>query len=212
MKAKFNYIIVFVLVSVALIINATLFYIPQIKGDYSISYTPDERIQVYLKGGDYLEIFSGHDFWKSTENEYHPSIKGQPQKENTYKEDWLTKQKNEILEIVENEDIRVETKLTSTNSKNFELQRKYTIKNEYLLEDIDTSYMQLIIASDFYSYSKEESRLNFTQCKLVIDKPNHLELKYDYGNSFLGISRIIHEEMKGNNTYTINLNFNIDCE
>ncbi len=212
MKAKYNYIFVFSLAIIALIINATLFYMPHIRGDYSILNTQDERLLIYLKGGDYLEIFWDHDFWQSTENEYDSLIKGQPQRKVSYHEDWLTNQKTKILEIIENEDIQVTTKLKIINSQSFSLERSYKIKNEYLLEDMDTTYIQLIIGSDFHSYTPEENRLNFTHCKLTINKPNILKSQYHYQNSLLEVSRQIPKEAKENNTYTIKLNFYLDCE
>ena len=212
MRAKYNYIIVFFLAIIALVINASLFYVPHIRGDYSILNTQDERLQIYLKGGDYLEIFWGHDFWQSTENEYDSLMKGQPQREASYHKDWLTNQKSEIVEVVENEDVQITTKLTAINSQNFTLERRYKIKNAYLLEDMDTTYIQLIIGSDFHSYTPDENRFNFTHCKLNIEKSNMLKTAYNYQNSFLEISRAIPEESKDSNTYTIKLDFYLDCE
>jgi len=212
MKAKYSYLIVLPLAIVALIVNFFLFFLPHIKGDYLISYTSEERLQAYLKGDDLLEIFWGHDYWKSTENEYHTLIKGEPKIEFFQTQDWLTGQNEEIVEIVENEDIKVETQLIAINTQNFRLSRKYTIKNEYLQRDLDTIFIQLIVASDLHSYTKEENRLNLTSCKLVIDKPRYITMRYDYRNSFLELAKGINGDTKNDNVHDINLNFHINCD
>jgi hypothetical protein len=208
---KHHLIILFFVIFV-FIVNLTLFYLPHIKGFYFINYTQDERFQINLKGEDYLEVFFAHDYWSSIHNEYHPLVRGEPHRNVEYKTDNLTKQHFQIFEIVENDDIKIETKLSTVNSQNFKLRRKYEIKNEYLIEDLNTLYMQLIIGSENHTFSPTETKLNLTQCDLTIGMVEDLNTKYYYKEKFLEISKEITENMKEEGHYTINLNFNLDCE
>lgn len=213
MKAKFSNIIILFVAILALGINAFFFYMPNIKGDYSIYPTQDGRLQMSIREESYLEVFYQHDHWKSTEEEYHVFVRGEPRREVVEEVDFLTKKHNKIYEEVENDDVKVETTLEAVNTQNFQLRRKYEIKNELLLEDLDELYMQIVLNSEFYSYTQEESRLNFTGCRLIIEKPGNLEITYLNQHDLLLITSKIHEDMKrGNNTFTINLSFNIDCE
>ncbi|MDP2362570.1 MAG: hypothetical protein Q8M94_02250 [Ignavibacteria bacterium] len=209
MKAKY---IISAIAIIALIINVTLFYIPNIRGDFSLIYTPDERLQMNFKDGDYIEIFWGHDYWRSIDNEYSPLVRGTPETEINYKVNSFTGLNEEIHEIVENPDIKIETKLVKISSQDFKLRRKYEIKNPLLMEDLDISFIQLIIGSNNYSYEKENNILNLAQCHLIINKPNEINLDFNYKDNLLMVSQVIHRDIRKDGTYIINLNFSIDCE
>jgi hypothetical protein len=209
MKVKSNYIIIFFLAIIALIINVTLFYIPHIKGDFTLNYSSDERLQVHMTGGDYLEVYFAHDYWKDLEGEYQALITGQPQTDIIYKTNPLTRQYDKIVETIENDDIKLQSTLSRTNSKNFSLKREYEIKNTRLVENIDTTFMQLVIGAEFHSFTTAKNKFNLTQCNLRINHSNQVELKYIYRDKLLEVSYIAPIQ---DGTYTINLDFNIDCE
>lgn len=204
----------FILLTAILVLagNVALFYIPHIRGEYTILHTSDERLQTYLKGEDYLEIYFNHDYWKSTEDEYHTMVREGSVRETSEKRHVLTNKNNQIKEEIVNDDITMITTIDAINSQNFRLRRSYEIKNEKLLEDLDTIYTQIIIGSDFYSYTKEQNRLNFLECNITIEKPENVKIDYFYAQDYLRISQEIHEEMKEHDTFNINLNFSIDCE
>ncbi len=212
MRTIITNIIILLIACLILAGNVALFYIPHIKGDYSILHTPDERLQIYLKGEDYMETYYDHDYWKSTEDEYHTLIREGTIRETEEEKNPITNKNEKVKETLINDDITMITTMKALNSQNFEFRRTYEIKNEKLLEDLDTLYIQLIIGSDFYSYTKEQNSLNFLECKVTIGKPENVRLDYFHTQNYLRISQKIYEEMKNQNTFNINLNFNVNCE
>jgi len=212
MKNKANQILTLLLACLVLIFNIILFYIPHIKSNYFISTTQNERFRIDVVGEDSLEIFWKNDFWKSQENRYIPLMEENTNRGIIYEKHWLTGQKEDVIEIVENADVMLKTRLKSKNNRDFSLQKTYVIKNEYLLEDIDTLYMRIIINSKFHSYTLEKNRLNFKKCNVNINKPYYLDMSYDYDQNSLTLSKKILNEMKYVDTYNINLDFSVDCE
>ncbi len=212
MKTKHSYIIILLLGLIALAINIAYFYFPNVIGDFKLIYTTDERLHIGLRDGDYIEIFWGHEYWKDMEGEYQPLIEKATNKQTSYKKDPLTKRNNEIVEIIENPDVRIETILTKTGDKDFKLRRKYEIKNPLLIEDLDISFMQILIGSTNYSYSKDTNILNLEKCHLIVNKTNETNIDFSYKDNLLTASQVINSNTRRDSKYTINLNFTINCE
>ncbi len=211
-KARFNYITLLILALLALGINSFPIITSYLEHNFSFRYTSDNRLSMNLKDYTYLEISAEHDHWKSIRDEYGSFSQEDYNKSVNTEIDSFTKENIKIVEIAENENIKITTTLNTESNKRIKLEREYQIKNSDIINNIDIVYMQIVLGSENHSYLSEKQQLYFDKCNISIKKPNNINLEYIYHNNLLMISRIIDRETRRDGEFKINLDFDIHCE